>query len=684
MESGNVYSVIGKISKTVKNGDSLQIFLEKAVVTGPNGELVHTGVVCYALDEGYIKGDTISFACELKKVPSPDNPGEFDLSRYYAAHNIFYQAYPKEIDLRKPCSNPWILGIFRLKEKLRQTYLAIGDEKEAGVCISMVLGDKSELSDDLKKIFRDNGIAHILAISGLHISLIGMSIYGILRKTGINFGISAGVSSFVMLSYGIMTGNSVSTIRAIVMFIMTIYAQVFGRTYDSISAMCLSAIIILIRYPGSIYNSGLYLSFAAVSAIVLMNPVIIRLFEIKNILVKAFMLSLSVTISTLPILAFSYYEIPLYAIFLNMLVVPCMGMLMTSALLAGIGGILNKYLGIFCLGPASFIIKFYEKICNLVQLLPGNKQIVGAPAVWQMLIFELVLWGTVWLFTRKILKSKGLFTALCTFAVLFLLWRPEAEFEMVMLSVGQGDCMYLSGNGCHILIDGGSFTEKNIGANTILPFLKYKGVRSLDYVILTHPDKDHYSGILEIMEDGSIPIDCFVMPGIDSKDENYLKLWEIGQKFARQLKEIYGGEYLIKDNLVIRCIHPRRGYSAVSVNDYSASFWIQYGNLDIITTGDLEQSGETDVLNYFPLHTIEILKCGHHGSSSSSGEQWVNALKPTIALISCGRNNRYGHPHNETIERLEAAGSRILRTDELGAIMFSITPSGKLEGKWYR
>lgn len=672
LESNQFYSVIGKISKVIEKENSTEIYLERARVQKESGNIMVTGILCSAEDIGYMKGDIISFNARLNEPKSPENPGEFNARHYYAAQNIFYLAKPDQINMVKKCGNPWLKGIFWLKKRLRRSYMEIASLQDAGVCISIVLGDKSLLSDELKNQFQNNGIAHILAISGLHISIIGLNLYQFIRKRGVNFSISAAISVLIMLSYGIMTGNSVSTIRAVVMFGVTVYAQVFGRTYDSISAICLSASVIILRYPYCIYNAGFYLSFGAVIGIVVLNPAIIRCFEIRNLLLKGFVASLSVTMTTLPIVAASYYEIPVYALFLNIVVVPCMSLLMVSALLAGFVGIVCVPAGIFLMGPASFIIQFYQVICGLAESLPKATEIIGAPEIWRIVAYEILLLGGAVLAMHRKKKGAHMVMAGIAAALCILLVRFPNGMEIVMLSVGQGDCMYISSGKYSILIDGGSSSKKNVGKYTIIPFLKYKGVRSLDYVVLTHPDSDHYSGLLELLEDGRITVKCFVMPYITAPDEAYRNVYERAAAHAKSMGTMSAGEMLIDDGLQVKCLHPSQDYVYASANDYSLVFQITYGQFDMITTGDLESSGEMSIQNHFDLKQVEVLKCGHHGSSTSSGEPWLAALQPDIALISCGRDNRYGHPHEETLERLEKSGTKVFRTDESGAIEIKV------------
>lgn len=668
LESNQFYSVIGKITKVIENENSTKLYIERARVIGQDGTTAVTGILCNTADGGYIRGDTVSFEAELYGVSRPENPGEFNLQHYYASQNIFYQASPEQITVKQKCRNPWVRFVFSLKKRLYETYQNIAAPKDAGVCISMVLGDKSLLADEIQNMFQKNGIAHILAISGLHISLIGLTLYRLIRKAGVNFSVSAAVCVSVMLSYGMMTGNSISTIRAVVMFGVSVYAEVFGRTYDSISAICLSASVIMLRYPYCIYNAGFYLSFGAVLGIVLVAPAVITCFGIKNSFLKGFLVSLSVTLATLPVLSYFYYEIPIYSVILNIAVIPCMGLLIASALLAGFAGMLCIPLGIFLMGPASYIIRFYEVICKAAQNLPGAVKIIGAPKEWQILMYVFLL-GTAVLLAAHCKKRGAYVFILGTAAAVYILTvRPKSDMEIVMLSVGQGDCMYISCKEYAILIDGGSSSKKNIGKYTIIPFLKYKGIDSLDYVVLTHSDSDHYSGLTELLEDKSIKVQKFILPDIKKPDEAYTKVRDIAAQSAKKVDAICAGELLVEDGLRILCLHPSKGYAYTSTNDYSLAFHVSYGQFDLITTGDMEAAGELSVLNSFKLNKAEVLKCGHHGSSTATGAPWLSALQPEIALISCGRNNRYGHPHEEVLERIEQSGCDIYRTDECGAV----------------
>lgn len=696
------YEISGVVSRVINNSSGSSLYLEKAVIKTDVKNYV-AGIMINVVSTQYQKGDAVYAAGKLRSFEEKDNPGQFDYKKYYYSMNVYYQMTPEDIYITQKCTNCYYNIIFKIKNKLYNSYEKIASKRTAGVCISMVLGDKSSLSDELNSIFKDNGISHILAISGLHIALIGMLLYKILKGGGLSFVVSAGISTVIIISYGIMTGNSVSTIRAIIMFLMVIYAKVLGRSYDVLSAILLSAIVILIRYPYMIYNSGFYLSFFAVFGIAFLEPAISFYFPYKNKILQALRFSIAVSLTTFPMLMYFYYELAGYSFLLNLIVVPLMEILMLSAITAGIAGIISVKMGIFLVGAADGIIRFYEKICLLVSVMKNAKIIVGVPELVQIICYYIIIVIYVYISLRlkvryrpsnmkrlgygkvrldKLLKRGKIVTLLIFISsISILMYRDKDRLRITCLSVGQGDCMVISTKDINILIDGGSTTKKNIGKKVIIPYLKYCGIDRLDYCVITHPDKDHYSGIEEIVESKDIKVDNYVLSYLAKDNKQYADIKAFikgsGNEKTSRISYISESEVLVDNGeLLVRCLHPASNYEELigheSENNESIVLYIKYKGVDMITTGDLEEEGEESILNQYNISNIDILKCGHHGSASSSGEKWINSLKPKISLISCGYKNSYGHPHQEVIKRLEDIGSKIYRTDTGGAIIIDI------------
>ncbi len=250
-----------------------------------------------------------------------------------------------------------------------------------------------------------------------------------------------------------------------------------------------------------------------------------------------------------------------------------------------------------------------------------------------------------------------------------------------------------SKNGTTYLIDGGSSDISRVGTYRLQPFLLSQGTDYLDFAVITHSDNDHISGLKELIENGNIAIGKLVMPEIENKDEAYLALEALAQDNNISVQYIGTGDYIMDGGVRILCLHPSSGYQADSTNGYSTVLSVSYGKFDMLLTGDLEKDGENRVMKlledekqwnqYFsdmindipPVIDYDVLKVAHHGSKNSTFDAFLKLINPEVSLISCGRNNSYGHPHQELLERLENSGSRILITYETGAI--TIKTNGK-------
>jgi competence protein ComEC len=245
------------------------------------------------------------------------------------------------------------------------------------------------------------------------------------------------------------------------------------------------------------------------------------------------------------------------------------------------------------------------------------------------------------------------------------------HLEVHYIDVGQGDCEFVIIGNNAMLIDGG---ERENGAS-IRKYMKNNGVKKLDYVIATHPHSDHIGGIPEAIED--IPVDTFILPDIPTRylptTRVYENLLEAIEDSGAELEyaeidksyRLGGAEFTI--------IAPATGYS--ELNDYSVVIWLEYGDNSFLFTGDAEKESEKDILRDYELPNVDVLKCGHHGSNTSSSKEFLSALEPKYAVIECGIDNSYGHPHSEIMERLSIYTDKIYRTDLNGDIVF--TSDGK-------
>ncbi len=613
------------------------------------------------------------------------NPGEFDLADYYASRNIIGKLEDCSADaLGKQF---WRLreGLLRLRNLLKGRLYEALPEKEASILAKMLLGENSGLDAEVKALYQRNGIVHILSISGLHITMIGMGVYRLLRKGGCPVVPAAAAGVVFLLLYGCMTGFGISCCRAIGMYLIHMLGEITGRSYDLLTATGILMAVMLCSNPRLIYHCGFLLSFASVCAVGCLYPVLqlqeaaLKKGPVPPPLLVCFLIkwcggmlqglwaSASISIFTLPVMLYYFYEIPVYSPFVNLLVLPFMGIIMAA-------GIVLMILPDFpVLAEVEHIILGgYEGVCLLFEELPYHTWLTGRPTYWQIAVYYAGILSVIWLCTKK---SRWWAVGIAAF-VLFLGTDFEKEYTVSFLNVGQGDCIVvMTEEGRTYLFDGGSSSEKTVGEDIILPFLKYHGVSVIDGVFISHPDEDHISGIMEMLEQEPVDIRNIYLPDVhkDCRDDFQDILAGVSQQKVRYYS---AGDYLREDKLIVRCLHPIEDFSA-DTNVYSGCFLLECGKLKVLLTGDVEEQGELLLTQYLQKQGIDeaqVLKVAHHGSKYSTGKAFLDTVTVQLAVISCGEDNRYGHPHGETLERLEDAGIPYGITYETGCI--TVTEAG--------
>jgi len=640
----------------------------------------------------YKIGNILFVSGQIVKFQKASNPGQFDPYQYNKMNNIDYKVNAEIIEVMDEDYSHFHHLLYRIKKKLVVVYQEILPTKDAGLMSAMILGDMALLDDDIKKLYQENGISHILAISGLNVSLLGISLYRLLRKSRVSILPATIASIFIIFSYGILTNFSVSTNRAVVMLILFMIAGVIGRTYDLLSATSLSALIILIQSPMQIYNAGFLLSFGAMLGIALIYPIISNIIPIKNIFLDGLWLSVSIQFMTFPIILYFFYEFPLYSVLINMIILPLSSIIVLMGIIAGILGCLFLPTGIFAIGCVHYILSFYEIICRIGSSLPGKTFLTGRPSVLILITYYSII--LLFIALNYGMKRK-LSVILLPFLLIILIKFKNIDFVVTFLDVGQGDGIILeTPSGTTYLVDGGSTDIKKVGQYRLEPFLKANGIWKLDYAIVTHTDADHVNGLKELIEgmkntpnsnnmyEGNIVIRHLILPKTSFVDDSYTEIITSAKLKGIEVLYIEKGDVIQDSEVTITCMHPGHGYEATSKNAYSTVLSVNYGQFDLLLTGDLEADGEELVITELESNVIQnseelvkaatdydVLKVAHHGSKYSTSQEFLNIIKPEFAIISCGKENSYGHPHAELIKRLEEVGSEIEITTECGAIM---------------
>ena len=680
----------GSIAMIVRKTSSTALYVKDNCLLLPGGGQYRCEyIIVYVPDSiikaadtpvNYLTGNKITVQGTLQKFSAAANPGQFNEQLYYQIENIDYKMQADRITITDTDYSLYHAVLSSLKDSLVRVYDTMLSGKEAGAMIAMLLGEKHLLDDGVRKLYQQNGISHILAISGLHVSLIGMFFYTMLKRCRVPIPAAALLSAFIVYSYGVLTNFSVSTNRAVVMMCIMLFATLAGKTYDMLSALSLSALVILLQNPLQLLSAGFLLSFGAILGIAILLPALRGLIPAKNPIIDGFLVSLSAQIATTPVILWFFYQFPVYGVFTNLIILPFVTVLTLSSFLAGIAGMICLPAGVFLIGGANYILKFYEWVCRMGSGIPGNLITTGRPEPFQLFLYAFLITGFLW----AVRKYRKKYLLLIPGAALLLLLLPErnAGLEITFIDVGQGDAIYMeSGTGTRYLVDGGSSSIKDVGIYRLKPFLLFRGTDTLDYAIVTHSDSDHVNGLMQLMEEGEIRIKTLLLPLVEAKDEAYGELEALAGQKGTTLGYIRAGDVLKDGKLRMFCLHPGTGFHPSSANSYSTVLSVAYGEFDALLTGDLEKGGEELVVNRlgkghtdwtrfqeFPAIRYEVLKVAHHGSKTSSSEEFLRAVHPLVSVISCGEDNVYGHPHQEVLDRLKRIGSDIRITYGTGAV----------------
>ena len=602
------------------------------------------------------------------------NPGEFDERLYYRSRGIDGKMFAESATVTDRRCNMFRNALFTLRQQATERLFAAMREDDAGMLCAMLLGEKAYLPEEEKEMYQRTGIGHMLVISGLHISLLAAGLFYFLRSYVMPMKGAVIVTIAFLFLYAQFTGFQVAAVRAVLMMSCSLFARYAGRSYDPLSALSLSGIVTIVLEPAQLFQCGFLLSYTAVGGILLFAPVMEK--SSRSKLWQSVFFSASVFAVTAPIMLWFFYEICPYSVLANVLVLPFL------SLLVGIGaaGCIVSFFwpsgGAFLLSFAHYILEFYESVCRVILSLPFSRIVTGRPPVWCIIAYYIVLVSAVCLYLKWD-ERRWFYAGAALLFLICLSFRPRMGFLYTQLDVGQGDCACLFYGDTTILIDGGSSSEQEIGNYTIQKFLKYYGRTRIDRVFLSHSDADHTNGVEELavnQDKWGIEVVGVVMPEIEKKDERYESLVSLFSKWNTPVYTMKKGDRFCLGELSLKCLHPFPDYEWKSENDYSLTLDIAYRNIRILSVGDLEEEGEQTMER--AKGPYDLLKVGHHGSKTSSSPGFLHEAAPRHAVISAGRDNRYGHPSPVTIERLEQEGASIWNTMEQGAVFLRWTEDG--------
>lgn len=627
-------------------------------------------VSCYTEEaENLGIGDRASFGGRFRKPARQENPHCFDYRLYLLSGGIRYCFTADRVKYEGPDGNP-IMRFRRTTYSARLRYEESFDDETRSFIRGVLFGDKGGMDEELVSQFNDNSTGHILAVSGLHIGFIFAMLKRLTRKRK-TLPVSVCMIAVVFV-YGEMTLWSASTIRAVLVMSINILAMFVRKRFDMLSAVSAAAIVILIANPYQLMNTGFQMSFAAMLGISMISPFLAKWVGDE----MGMMLAVQVAVAPYSIYVFHRFNplsilINIPIVFLTSLLVPvCIVSLMMCSMTGWYPHVVRE----LTYGMSEILIK----VNAMLTFGGANTTDVRSPGLLIMLVFygACFVISSEWMRVRLLRKQYRKVVSVFAYVLIICLIISNAfnnldSAEVIFVSVGQGDCTHVRTGSRNVLIDGGGSREYDVGNKLLKPYLLANGVSEIDAAMVTHLHMDHFKGIQELAE--VYPVKQLVIPQMCND--------EIGSGEGISLINI-DGRIGISGDVYIEPIWPlykERPAGVTSENELNMIYIIHYKGMKIMITGDVTGEDELRMTEYYKgtdTLSCDILKISHHGSSSSSAEEFLDAVNPSYAVISVGEGNMYGHPSKECLKRLEERNIEIYRTDRNGAVGVDIKRNG--------
>ncbi len=406
-EEGAGLTVAGQVASCDRMPDNIRVFLNHIrIISDNNSEdsdntnnFIHSDnsvdqsyqITFYTEEQQILPGDFLLVAGECRNFEAASNPGQFDAQEYYTAKNVLFTLKSPEILEKKEGRVSWKRLLNVLKRRLCESYAEILGDEQAAALSAITLGEKALLEDDQKRLYQEGGISHILAISGLHISLLGMGLYHLLRKCFVPLPAAAGFSGLFLVSYIEMTGWSASSRRACIMFFLWLGAELLGRAFDRLTALAFAAVCLLVTNPGLLKEAAFQLSFLSLLSLLLLASEMASVLKIQSKAGQALHSALALQAGMLPCTLYFFYQIPPWSMAVNFVVIPLMPVIMLSGLFGGLAGIFSRQAGMLLAAPCHYLLALIGQICRLEGMLPKSLLVCGRPSPVRIVLYYAVL-----------------------------------------------------------------------------------------------------------------------------------------------------------------------------------------------------------------------------------------------------------------------------------------------------
>ncbi|WP_078413835.1 DNA internalization-related competence protein ComEC/Rec2 [Priestia abyssalis] len=618
---------------------------------------------------------------ELVKPETERNAGVFNYEHYLYQQRIHWILQASDISVEQCREDVRIKDAFsRWRDKGLRFIGEHVDQPAAGMMQALIYGERKYISEETLQHYQEGGVIHLLAISGLHVGFLAGMIFYVLIRLGVTRERATAFLLLILPFYAIIAGAAPSVIRAVMMTVLVLMVLFMKTAMTPHDAISLTFLLMLAADPYYIYHIGFQLSFV-VSFFLIMSH---RLIENTSASFWHQLLAASIVsqLSSLPLILYHFYQISLLSLPLNLLFIPLFSMVILPACLC----ILCLLMIVPFLGETlSFILNMLldvsDRLVAFAVTFPYTRLIFGQPS---LLVTISLYIGMLWLFAAWESNGKHRVWAGSCLVLLMLFqyyqFDMSAEGRVTVIDVGQGDSIlielpyrkgvYLVDTGGKVSFEKEPWQEKRhsfeVGKDVLLPFFYARGIRQIDKLFITHGDYDHAGAAETILN--NVKVQELVIGKKDSLAELEKNLVEKSRSQGIDVILAEKGDMWREGNFSFYVLSPTGNEK--SKNDQSLVLYTKLGGLTWLFTGDLELSGEEQLVKDFPALRADILKVGHHGSKTSSSSLFLDHIKPKAAIISVGKHNRYQHPHSSVIEEFEKRKILLFRTDEDGAVYF--------------
>lgn len=616
-------------------------------------------------------GSIIKINAQYTEATRDRNYGGFNYKTYLRTKKIYGIFNVEDVEIVKNGSDNIIIKLRKyIKSKLREKL----KKENSELAISLIVGDRLHISSEVEDNFKKANLMHMLAISGAHFS------YVILIATFISNRLQHKrlgqlIQIIAIIFFMNLTGNTASVVRAGIMSILLIGSSICKRQNDSLNNIAISAIIQIINNPYIIFDSGFMLSYSGVLGIILFYKKISEHIHFKSIA-----LTISANIFIIPIMIYNFHTISGSFIISNICASWLLGIIIILEFISLCIPIKLLYMIL------DLLIMMLRKIAEICANIPFAQMYVPRYAIFFVIVIYILI------FCRK-LKCKKYVYSFLTIGVSILLIVNftdvyQDRMRINFIDVGQGDSCLIRYKGTNIMIDSGGSLSKNkdgksydIGENVLNNYLLNRGITRLDYIMASHFDEDHSQGFVFLLK--NMKVKNVIISEQYKTSSIYEQFKQICKKQNIQIIYVRSGDEIRIKDLAFKILHPKSKENQISenpLNNNAIVCMVKYKNRRILFTGDIEKVAENEMVKeYTNGLKADILKVGHHGSKTSTTKEFLDLINPSVALIGVGQNNKFGHPNEDVIKRLEEKNIQIYRTDEMGEISVIIDKNGKIK-----